>query len=311
MTTNQNNKLRMGDAVMNVLTENAPVYQTNPVFITNVERHETNRNDVRHWRDKQEERIAIKGLTRDKSSLRDLMVYDEDLLISAIKTYANETGNQELYELVNFSPSELRRMKENRFVAASTNVNTVLTTHAVPLQAYGITDEMRTKFAADITAFQNIMSRTRTMISGSSVFTKNLQMAVKKMMTHLKQILDNNIRQYKTSHPDFVQAYFNSRIIVDYGNTHTGIHGRITDSKTDQKLKGVIVRVLELEDTWTATDRNGMYRFKSLPAGTYTLTFRAEGYIPMEIPDVKLEQGKYIVKDFTIEHQPVGVPAFV
>lgn len=304
MTTPQSNRERMGDSVMNVLNENAPVYQSSPTFINHVDQHRDNLADVRNWKNKQAEGIEIKGMTRDKNALRGLMVIDALVIIAAIKALATDTENEELWASVDYSETKLRKSKETIFIADCTQVKNIATENAAALVNYGVMAQMITNFGADIMAFQTIMTKSRTKRVDVSTFTKNLGTSVRKMMTHLRKALDNSIKQWSSVAPDFVLSYKSARIVIDYGNTSTGIRGTVKDQQTGRKLKNMIVEIVELQ-MLTSTNERGVYTFKRVDFGKYTLRIRGEGYITTEIPNVQLEDGT--LKDFDIEimHQPM------
>lgn len=76
----------------------------------------------------------------------------------------------------------------------------------------------------------------------------------------------------------------------------TGIRGHVFDSETRKPLFAE-VEVLEYASDYVAPrksdpDFGGFYRV--LSAGTYTIEIRSEGYLTKVIPNVKVQQGKYV-----------------
>ncbi len=68
------------------------------------------------------------------------------------------------------------------------------------------------------------------------------------------------------------------------------VKGKVIDSTNGAPLKGVAVKVKEL-DLETTTNFAGNYSFVSLPAGTYTLGFDRSGYTTQELPITVLATG--------------------
>jgi hypothetical protein len=307
MTIGQSNRERMGSTTLNVLNEGADVYAGSDQFKGYVDLHEGNLNSVRNWINKQAEAIMIKGMTQDKNALRLLMVGDLTVIIGAVKSLATDTKNNTLYESVNYSDSRLLQKKESIFIADSTQVISVATANQTALLPYGITSTMLTNTAADILTFQGMKTQGNTKKSNIKVYTLNLKTSVKTMMTHLKQAVDNSIKQWKSVAPDWVNAYKAARKIINYAAPETGAHGKVSDSSTTQLLKGVVVEIVEL-NRLTSTNERGVFVFKRLEEGTYTIRFRKSGYIIAEMP-IKLVKDRFTQFNMTIEHQPVRVPS--
>lgn len=305
----QSNQERMSGSVLDTLNSNNPIWANNPLFAQQVETHEGNLAEVRKWRDKQADLIMIKGLTRDKHILREITTDEAVRIIAAIKTLANATNNQSLFESVNYSPSKLMKLKENTFIASCMQVLAVANTNAAALVPYGVTAAMLTLFADDVDAFQDIYSKTRSKRVVVKGFTTNLAAAVRKMVSFLKNVVDYSIEQYVVSEPGFVNDYRVSRKIVNYGNTHTGIRGTITNKETGQKLRNIQVTIMEIGMNAYSNVR-GVYSFGDVPFGKYTLRLHGTGYSITEIPNVQLHEGKMMDYDIELmpEHAPVPVP---
>jgi hypothetical protein len=306
----QNNQERMGAVTLDTLKLGASIYVGNPVFKGHVETHDSNLITVRAWRDKQEESRSIPGITRDKNVLRSLNTITAMAIVSACKSLASDTKNNELLKSVNFSTSSLNKMREGSYVAACRLIQSTAAAKATSLLAYGITPAMLTDLTNDTTAFENMSSKTRTKRSSIVVYTANLQKSIKTMLNHLKQNLDFSIKQFLPAHPDFVEAYFVSRRIVNYGNTHTGLRGTIRNEQTGMKIKNALVEIVELNKI-TSTNNKGVYYFGQLPMGKYTIRLRAEGYITTEFPEVQLHDGKLRDLDLTIAAVPASMPVHV
>ena len=69
------------------------------------------------------------------------------------------------------------------------------------------------------------------------------------------------------------------------------IGGSLVLATSGSPAAGVTVLLRGTGDTVT-TDRNGQYFFKDVPAGTYVLIARAEGYQPLHITEVKVRAGR-------------------
>ena len=74
------------------------------------------------------------------------------------------------------------------------------------------------------------------------------------------------------------QKFVWSTILAEVrGAKPTGLGGTVTDAVTKGPLSIATVRIIEL-DIIVTTDAQGRYEFPSLPIGTYTFEYTAEGY---------------------------------
>ena len=69
------------------------------------------------------------------------------------------------------------------------------------------------------------------------------------------------------------------------------IYGTVYQVDPEQPIASVQIRIVETNQR-TTTDQNGEFRFRSLPAGTYTLTTSAIGYQPPADVVVTIEPGE-------------------
>jgi hypothetical protein len=221
----------------------------------------------------QEDALDIIGITRDKKALRMLMVADAEVFIAAIKALADNPKNDELASSVNYSKTFLEDCNEGKFIAACTKIKTVAGDNAAGLLPHGIRAEMIANWGADVVSFGKIKPKGRAATATVATYTKNLAAVVKKMMSDMNGVISNSIKQFAAASPNFVNAFRNSKKIINYGDTATGVHGKVTDQKTGQKLKNMIVEIVELE-MLTSTNVRGIYEFLRVPMGNYTLRFR-------------------------------------
>ena len=304
MTTTQSNKERMGDTIANILRNNAAAYASSTTFIAFANLHTINLGTVRKWKNLQEEGMEIIGINRNKKAYRYLIAFDAAIIIAGITNYANFVKNNEIKSSVDFTQSFLEQCKETRFTSCCSQVLKVAQAHASSIAAYDITPAMITNFEADLRTFESMMTKGKTKQVQVSVFTKNLAASIKAMMFNINTSMVLGIKSFRNSAPDFVNEFTTGKRIPQLSGTATGVHGRVTNKDTEQRLKGIIVEIPELGLS-TSTSSTGMFEFKRLPMGNYTIRFRAPGYMTTELP-LFLVDGKLKVMDVTIQKQ--GVP---
>lgn len=307
----QKNKQMMGNSVTETLDANQALWQGIPVFANGVQQHKDNMAAILNWETRQSQAMDIPGMVRDKNLLRSIMVPDTLKIIGAIKAFAASTGNNELAASVNFNKSKLAHsMSDGSFLNACIKVRDVATTHAASITPYGVTPQFVTDYSLDITAFQSIQGKPKSMRGTIKMYTANLKEAVKTMLTYLKDSLDNMVRGEFTG-SEIEIAYFNSRVTYDYGNNATGLKGTISNAETGTPVKAIVEMVgypTPESVTVRSTNKKGNYAYKKVNATSCTIRVRATGFTTAEFT-VTLEKDKF--KDFDIQLMPeqVGVPA--
>jgi hypothetical protein len=75
--------------------------------------------------------------------------------------------------------------------------------------------------------------------------------------------------------------------------THKGeINGRVIDSRTQEPIPSVNVVIIEKPEIGTSTDTNGIFKFRGLNVGTYSLKISAVGYTPQVITNIVVTTGR-------------------
>ena len=68
-------------------------------------------------------------------------------------------------------------------------------------------------------------------------------------------------------------------IVVAHAQSATSLSGRLLHSLTKEPVPDAVVAVEELKQE-AKSNPDGTYRFDNLPAGTYHLTVRINGFVP-------------------------------
>ena len=78
------------------------------------------------------------------------------------------------------------------------------------------------------------------------------------------------------------------------------LKGKVTDKSTNEALIGA--NVIVLNHSWgAATDIDGFYEIKNIPAGTYSIKVTYVGYAPFEKKDVEIKSFQVVELDFELE----------
>jgi hypothetical protein len=82
------------------------------------------------------------------------------------------------------------------------------------------------------------------------------------------------------------------------------VSGTVYQKDPEQPVPAARIRIVET-DQWIVTDRNGEFRVRNLPAGTYTLTTSASGYEPPPDVVVTIEPGQTTELKIYLEQEAV------
>ena len=99
-------------------------------------------------------------------------------------------------------------------------------------------------------------------------------------------------------------GYFDNNPIGDRSVTG-GMHGTVTDYK-DNPLDGAVVSLIGDEFTYSGrTGKDGMYNITGVPAGTYSIVVKKEGYDDRALPEFT------ILEDYSYKWDIMLSPTYV
>ena len=218
MKSNQENKLSMYYAVQRVCAANNLVWGGLPAFVSGFNDFKTSIGKIETILKAQER--GILGVAKDKDAIQDSMIDLSLRVAGAVFAYASDTSNLTLKGKVNYSRSELKRVRDSisgqRCQVIADEANTVIGV----LATYGIVPADITLLRAKIIDFTNALSAPRTAIAERKGATDELTKQVRKTDVLLKEKLDKLIEKFKVSSVDFYKLYFDARRIVDIGVRH-------------------------------------------------------------------------------------------
>ena len=171
-----------------------------------------------------------KGLTDNKSDLRDNLVTRILQLSAALKAHANSTKNKELKAKANYTKSELKTAPDPVLY----NIGTLMVSLATPiledLNKYFVGNDKMDDLNGLLADFNVAIPQKRVANSVSKVSTVNIGELVSSLSILLKEEIDVLMQLFEETQPDFYRAYKNARIIVDYNGRGPA---KDTDAGTD------------------------------------------------------------------------------
>lgn len=209
------NKLSMYLAVQKVCADNNSVWSGIIACVTAVNNLNSKVLEIVDARQIQES--SPSGITLDKAVRRDAMIDSAMFVKGAVQAFATDNGNNELYESVNYSLSEIKRPADT--IARDRAL--LIYNKAVPLVSsladYGITAAVLTDLQTAITNFTAIMPKPRTAINSIKAATNTIEELFIAADLILKRNVDKFMVQFKATNEAFYNTYLNARQIIDLG----------------------------------------------------------------------------------------------
>ena len=213
MTAKQNAKLNMYRATEKHTDDNAAIIAENVAFQTAFNKLKT--NIVAITDTARQKSAPLTGVAADKARARKILCETAAKIAGAISAYASATGSETLKHEMNLPVSTLQRSRDEALVPRCQMILDRARSNAAALDNYGIKPAQLTELQ---TATDNYAAQTtnpRQAVSQRKTVNANLDALFKETDHILKDQMDKLIELYRADHPDFVNTYFETRIIVD------------------------------------------------------------------------------------------------
>ncbi len=216
MNTTQTNKLRAYQAVDLVLESNQSIWESLPAFATAVGEFTAILPEIQALAQTQASR---EGAANEKAYALAALGDAAFEIGAAVHAYAVTTHDFALEGRVDFSRTFVIAGREAAVLARVRDIHAAATVQLTNLGDYGITQAKLTAFKKKIDAFEAALAKPRQQIVTGSAATQNLQAQFNEADAILSKRLDKLVVQFKTSAPDFFNAYQTARSVVDIRGT--------------------------------------------------------------------------------------------
>ena len=156
-----------------------------------------------------------KGIAVDKKTLRSQLCTTATDLAALVFAYANKTKNQTLKQQVNYSVSDFKRIKDEMLAPACQNILTAANSNLAALADYGVTNLMLAALQTAIDDYSNASPSPQAAKATKKTENANMKETIKLADDVLKNEMDKLVVNFKGANPNFVDTYFNVRVIVD------------------------------------------------------------------------------------------------
>jgi hypothetical protein len=159
--------------------------------------------------------VVLKGIAADKT------VSKKDLCANAAKTggliyaYAAKTGNNKLKQSVDFSKSDLMKLKDGEIAAVCQTIHSAGVENKAALTDYGVTDKKLADLQTAIDSYTGEVAKPRSAIIDRKVTKAQTKDLFKQADALLVEQMDNLIEDFLDTNAQFVAEYKSARIIID------------------------------------------------------------------------------------------------
>lgn len=257
--------------------------------------------------------ISSLGITQTKKEARFATIKSAVAIAGAMYSYAVDTNNTDLAIKMNITPSVLKFKKDeevldilNNILAKASALVTVVAPAINPLADYGVSVAEVAALEGLITAYTNITTAPRLVISTRKA--RNQELANLYATTDALMIkLDKIMTGLKDSYPEFYEEYFNARKLVGPIRKHTRIAGKIGNSQ-GKPIAGVNVTAVSTAEPFVTyqaiSNDEGNYSVRTPKFRlSYIVKYSKSGYGDMQESNVKVKLGKTTTRN--IQMKPV------
>ena len=297
MTKKNEARLNMYYAVISYCNSNPAILATVPAFQTAFTAFQSTVNEIHSVA--QLEANVISGITADKSQLKNNLSAEAAHLAAKVFAFASNTNNNSLKQQVNFTPSDLKWMKDETLLVTCGNIRFAANVNVGSLADYGVTAVSIAAFQSLIDAYTAQVSSPRNAVSQRSSYSQTLTGLFKQADAALKSQLDKIALGFKTSNEDFFNTYMNNRMIILPSTSTTQIAGNITSAANNQPVEGALVQLVDDSVSGT-TDEEGNFILKPIAIGKQSIKITKTGFADKIISSIVVKLGKTSTVDAVI-----------
>lgn len=213
MTTNQENKLTMYQAVIRYLNTHEAKLSTLPHFTESFAQFKEYVGLIEENKKTQETQIT--GVTLQKNELKEILIDLAGEVGNKVKTYAVFAKNSVLKKEVDYNDTALRKTAHNVLKDRAQIIHDKAKENLAQLAEYRVTQELLDKLAEAIQKFSEAMPSTRVSQIGKKGTTLNLRKTFAEIDALLKERLDGLMQMLRKEEAQFYTGYTNARIIID------------------------------------------------------------------------------------------------
>lgn len=274
MKKNQNQTIRMFQLTSEYLdgADNTLINGL-PGFLECQNEINLNNTKIRSQYDLQTRKIT--GFAVEKKSIRNELTSVALDISNRVELFASNTGNQELKNDIHFTISSFNKISENECVSKCDNIYTNALTFLTELEPYGVTAALLSNFQDLIIKYTNNLSRSQSEINIGKIATSEIANLISANQQQFEK-MDLIVKMLKSTAPEFVNGYFESRNINSAAYRPISIRFFLFDNFS-KPIPMVLVTNEELKIR-RRTGEKGIIYLKNIKEGSFEFTFSKVGY---------------------------------
>ena len=279
MTKGQINRAAMYRTTIAFCDENAAIVTILPEFDDNLILLKDKSQQIQTIGEQQ--KLDITWIVQQKNRLKAQLITLAADTARKLSAYAQLTHNVELLGEVNISERDLKRYPDGELAGYTA----IIYDHAQPivssLAKYAITPATQAALLDAMDSYNTILGDPclgKITRSQATAQLANLFANAKAILADM----DAAVNIIQLSQPIFFKGYLAARKVIKVGTTKLSMKIVITETGTDEPVKGVSVKAVLVSDPTTIIEKitaaKGGINVKSMSAGNYHITFHKAGY---------------------------------
>jgi len=213
LTSRQEAKRNMYDVVILKCDANLPIIATNAALLAAFEEFKAVIDNITAAAPLSA--VVTTGITTDKQVSKADLSQITATIAGQIYAYAAKTGNNELKDSVDFSASQLKKIKDGEIAVRCQTIHDLGVSKKDVLADYGVTLAKLAALQAAIDSYTQSAPKPRSAITDRATVKANIRNYFAQADALLTEQMDKLVETLTEDQPDFVQTYKNARIIVD------------------------------------------------------------------------------------------------
>jgi hypothetical protein len=245
------------------------------------------------------------GVTTDTNQIRFAMQNIALKCGGALSAYAATIKNNTLRFKVNFSERTLTKMKKEEVDDRCQTIHDEALANLATASGFGYTASDVTDLQNAINIYRQSMTNPRQAIITRSQAIANIKATNRTIIDHhFREVIDHIVNTLKTTNPQFVSGYYQSRVIIDLGTTHAKVRGNIK-VENDMPLPDATFTIINSETKQIVvevkTTTGGKFNSGKLNSGTYDFIFTHPQYKTQTETNIRIAAGKELRRRITLK----------
>lgn len=159
--------------------------------------------------------VVTTGFAADKKARKTAVSEQASSIAGKIYAYAAKTKNSVLKNAADFSLSDLKRTKDNEFVARCQTIHDLGAENSAALADFGLTNAELTKLQTALNSYAESAPKPRAALTDRAA----VKLKIKTLFIEADEILfdqmDKIVESMTKTEPDFANTYNSARVIID------------------------------------------------------------------------------------------------